>query len=163
MPDFHEYTRLNGLVNFFSSFTIDQSNKLFLVQTWLTCQKGEKRALCEKWLLGLLNSKLNICGGVCFYESLEAVVSGCSSITVFLKILKYFTRKHLYQIPFLIKLQGLRPLALLKRDRNTGVFLFFCFSLKQLKVSENKIEDPISMPFLRASQGPTPQTLPSKM
>ena len=33
----------------------------------------------------------------------------------------------------------------------------------QLKISENKIEDPISMPFLKASQGPTPRTLPPKM
>ena len=36
-------------------------------------------------------------------------------------------------------------------------------SFKQLKISENKIEDLISMPFLRTSQGPTPQTLPLKM
>ena len=36
-------------------------------------------------------------------------------------------------------------------------------SFKQLNISENKIEDPISVPILRTSQGPTPQTLLSKM
>ena len=34
---------------------------------------------------------------------------------------------------------------------------------KQLKIFENKIEDPISMPVLTTPQGPTPQTLLEKM
>ena len=32
-----------------------------------------------------------------------------------------------------------------------------------LKISENKIEDPTSMPFLRTLQGPTPLSLSLKM
>ena len=36
-------------------------------------------------------------------------------------------------------------------------------SFKQLKISKNKIEDLMSMPFLRTSQGPMPQTLLLKM
>ena len=36
-------------------------------------------------------------------------------------------------------------------------------SFKQLKISENNIKDPISMPFLRTSQEPMPQTLLLKM
>ena len=39
-----------------------------------------------------------------------------------LKNFESFTGKHLCRIPFLIKLQGRRPVTLLKRDSNTAVF-----------------------------------------
>ena len=35
--------------------------------------------------------------------------------------------------------------------------------IKDIKLKITKVEDPIAMPFLRTSQGPRPQTLPSKM
>ena len=41
-----------------------------------------------------------------------------------LKNFANFTGKHLYWSLFLIKLEALRPSTLLKRDSNTGVFLF---------------------------------------
>ena len=43
---------------------------------------------------------------------------------LFLKFFKIFTRKHLRLSLFLIKLQSFRAANLLKRDSNTGVFLW---------------------------------------
>ena len=42
---------------------------------------------------------------------------------VFLKNFKYSQEKYCVGVSFLIKLQTLRPVTLLKRDFNTGVFL----------------------------------------
>ena len=50
-----------------------------------------------------------------------------------LKNFTIFTRKHLYWILFLIKLQSWRPITLLKRDPNAGAFLWIS------RISQNSI------------------------
>ena len=44
----------------------------------------------------------------------------------------FITRKHLWWSFFLIKLQTLTPATLLKRDSNTGVFLWILQNLKNI-------------------------------
>ena len=57
----------------------------------------------------------------------------CSIKIAILKIFAIFTGKHLCWNLFLIKLQDWRPTNLLKRDSNTGVFLWKLLNfLKQL-------------------------------
>ena len=62
----------------------------------------------------------------------------------------------------ILKIWDLILIGIWYQQRWTTMFLN-ATSFKQLKISENKIEEPISMPFLRTSQGPTPQTLLLKM
>ena len=51
-PDFHNYTRLNGLVNSFPWFTIAPLNELILGCKPHWSAKRKKTTSCEKWLLG---------------------------------------------------------------------------------------------------------------
>ena len=48
-----------------------------------------------------------------------------------------FTGKQLCRSLFLIKLQALRPATLLKRDSNTGVFLWICEIFKNTSFLQN--------------------------
>ena len=59
-------------------------------------------------------------------DALNQYLFGSSRSQMFFKIgiLKNFTGKHLRWSLFSIKLQALRPAILLKRDFNTGVFLW---------------------------------------
>ena len=49
-PDFHKYTALDRLINFFSQFIIAPPNKLRRLQTSLIYKK-EKNNICEEWFL----------------------------------------------------------------------------------------------------------------
>ena len=51
-PEFHNYTGLNRLVNFFSEFTIAPPNKLILRSKPHWSGKTKKTTSCEMWLLG---------------------------------------------------------------------------------------------------------------
>ena len=78
--------------------------------------------LCSPVLpLWYRQGKFHISSAICF---LEAVTGRGSVKKGVLKNFANFTGKHLWWSLFLIKLQALRPGALLKRSSNTGVFLW---------------------------------------
>ena len=80
----------------------------YLICRWF--QGVKKGYIGNKWV-----NKRKLC--------LEAPTRGVIKKAV-LKNFAIFRRKHLYCSLFLIKLQTFRPVTLLKRDSNTGVFLW---------------------------------------
>ena len=83
-PDFHNYTRLNGLLNSFPLFTIAPRNELILGCKPHWSAKRKKTTSCEKWLLGgvLQNS---------FPKNFSKFTEKYLCDSLFLTLLKVFT------------------------------------------------------------------------
>ena len=106
-------------------------NKIIIL-TYTTCQVKPKFFLWTRLLEQLLLMKYLIS----VPTVLKGVMAHCNWCRAqnrrgqkqpFADVLKNFanfTGKHLFWILFLIKLQAFKPAALLKRDSNTGVFLW---------------------------------------
>ena len=56
---------------------------------------------------------------------------------LFLKISQYSQEKTCVAVPFLIKLQALRPATLLKTDSSTGIFLWILRNFKNIYFGEH--------------------------
>ena len=63
--------------------------------------------------------------------------AGGSCSQMFLKIFGNFTGEHLCWSLFLVKLQGWRPATLLKRNTNTGTFVWNLWNLQERLFSQN--------------------------
>ena len=99
-PDFHNYTGLNGLVNFFTWFTIAPPNELILGCKPHWSAKRKKTTSCENWLL-------------------EGVLKNS-----FPKNFSEFTKKYLCDILFLTLLKVFTPSGLQHFQRNTSSMEF---------------------------------------
>ena len=94
----------------------------------LICSINQMTGFCMRWNTWLNWVKLKYEGILFFFNTSEAVTIGVLWKKVFLKIWQYPQKtvdwKHLCWGLVLIKLQVFRPATLLKRDYNTGVFLW---------------------------------------
>ena len=84
LPDFHNYTGLDGLVNSFTWFTIAPPNELILGCKPHWSAKRKKRTSCEKWLVGVVLQNS-------FPKNFSKFTKKYLCETLFLTLLKVFT------------------------------------------------------------------------